>query len=255
MSAKKTEKVPIKQEPIELNQMFEITLESMMGSSGYGWFLAELKGELNLIAMSTCPTSSHRIAPVKQVFRFRGTGVGKATVKFVKTVLWKIEPPVDEITYEFEIIEATKKENDDLALEGFVEKPRVDVKGGPIMLYNVRDPHDACARLYYGVLCKQVTDHVRTYYGVLPERTAEHVAPYYAVCAPAGHVAPYYAAYSPTEGLMPVYAAYPPTECSTHPHGVIAKYNIPPMLKYNYPFVQRYNFPQHDDCSTPPDCC
>lgn len=41
---------------IEVGQSVDVSLESMMGSTGYGWELASLEGEVNLVGIAVQPT-------------------------------------------------------------------------------------------------------------------------------------------------------------------------------------------------------
>jgi hypothetical protein len=148
---------------IEVGQAVDVSLESMMGSTGYGWELASLEGNINLAGISVQPTSTRPIAPVIQIFSFRGVGEGSGKAVFVLTAPWKVEKPKKEVVYTFNVVKAENADTDDaLRLEGFTARPTATVRGpasgGPVMIYNVNTPTQPIysapvdPRFYYGVL-------------------------------------------------------------------------------------------------------
>lgn len=259
---------------IEVGQVFDISLESMMGSTGYGWELCELTGPISLIGISVVPTATG-IAPVNQVFMFRGTAVGKGEIAFILTAAWKLEDPIEKIVYQVEVIEQEKPTEDDLKLKGYVAAPKAMVReNAQAPLYNVQTPvleygipcADLWHRVYYGVLPQNFASaDPRTYYGVCcdPSKVVSFgdVRMYYGIrCAPLADADPrfYYgvccapetASIADPRLYYGVCCAKDNDECGTPPHvykyGIwprqlynvytpVAKYNIPPMMRYNYP--------------------
>jgi predicted secreted protein len=189
MTKEKNEEVKI-----EVGQVIDISLESMMGSTGYGWELAELTGSVYLIGITVVPSQNGSIGPVNQQFHFKGAKVGKAKITFVLTAAWKVEDPIKTLTYEIIVKEAEKPSEDDLKLEGFVAAPRANVSqpNQPVSIYAVWPPYgipsDYWQRLYYGVLPPQNTSmpDPRLYYGVCCAPSANTADPrvYYGVCCP-----------------------------------------------------------------------
>lgn len=268
---------------IELGQVIDISLESMMGSTGYGWELSELTGPVYLIGISVIPSSTKAVAPVTQVFHVRGIKTGKAKVSFVLTAPWKLEEPVNSVTYNIEVVEVKAVTDDELKIKGFVDAPKASVRDQqkPSPLYDVQAPDyeysqfidlwhrlyygtlppRPCAsdpRLYYGVRCApSVLDQndIRMYYAVRAPLATCEADPrvYYGVCcAPAAldlnDIRPYYAVRSPM--AAGVCSQSEPDYCGTPPQ--IYKYGILPMplynvngpfAKYNIPPMMRYNFP------------
>lgn len=175
---------------IEIGQVIDISFESMMGSTGYGWELSELSGPIRLIGISVIPSSATAIAPVTQVFHIKGIGKGDAKASFVLTAPWKIEDPIQSVTYQITVTEAAVADDDDLKIKGFVASPKATLsdKVPTVILYAVYPPSlkygipcdDAYERLYYGVLPK-------AYYGVLPQATADPRLYYGVCCAPSAN--------------------------------------------------------------------
>jgi len=252
---------------IEVGQVIDISLESMMGSTGYGWELSELTGPLRLIGISVIPSSTEAVAPVTQVFHIKGTGIGKAKVKFVLTAAWKLEEPIQTVSYQIKVTEAKKPVEDDLKIKGYVASPKATVReqASVIPPYAAQPPmpdygipcSDLWQRYYYGVLPQNLgASDPRLYYGVCCSPQASNLVDtrmYYGVrCAPTADPRFYYG----------VCCAPESDECGTPP--IILKYGIPsqiykygilprplynvnsPFAKYNIPPVMRYNFP--DKC-------
>jgi hypothetical protein len=223
---------------IEVGQSVDVSLESMMGSTGYGWELASLKGNVNLVGISVQPTSTRPIAPVIQVFSFRGVGEGSGKAVFVLTAPWKVEKPKKEVVYTFNVVKAEDADTDDaLRLEGFTASPTATVRaaasGGTVMLYNVNPP-----RALYNV-----NPPITTLYNV----NMPSIDPcfYYGVCPPGDDCC---------NQPQQKYNILPPAcvgdDCCNPP--VILKYNVPmpPVVqRYNIPMM-RYNFPSNDN-----NCC
>jgi hypothetical protein len=188
MTKEKNEEVKI-----EVGQVIDISLESMMGSTGYGWEVAELTGSVFLFGITTTPSQSGTIGPVTQSFHLRGAKVGKAKITFVLTAAWKVEDPIKTLTYDFIVTEAEKPSEDDLKLNGFVAAPQPNVRqpqpNQPVSLYAVWPPYgmpDPWQRLYYGTMPPQNANlgDPRLYYGVCcaPSASAADPRLYYGVC-------------------------------------------------------------------------
>lgn len=249
---------------LELGQVVDVSLDSMMGSTGYGWELASLEGDVNLLGMTASPSATGGMGSVVQVFTFRGAdkGTGKAT--FVLAAPWKTEPPVQTIEYEFTVKEAVEVD-ESLKLKGFTG-PQAAVRSlGTTILYAVQPPQNSAGdpRLYYGMLPPQDNKQPdpRTLYAVQPP---QNIAPgdprlYYGVFPPTA----YYGMLPPQASSPMPYGMYPPVndccsdDCSTPQ--TLLKYNIPgPVMKYNFPQnvmkynipgpVMKYNFPTNDGC-------
>ena len=60
---------------IEVGQAVDVSLESMMGSTGYSWELTSLEGGVNLAGISVQPTSTRPVAPVTHRARFPVTSI------------------------------------------------------------------------------------------------------------------------------------------------------------------------------------
>ncbi|WLE95779.1 MAG: protease inhibitor I42 family protein [Candidatus Electrothrix communis] len=211
---------------IEVGQSVDVSLESMMGSTGYGWELTALKGNINLVSMSVQPTSTRPIAPVIQIFSFRGVGEGSGKAVFVLTAPWKVEEPKKQVTYTFNVVKAEDADTDDaLRLEGFTAPPTATVRGaaasgGTVMIYNVNTP-------------------TQPIYSVPIDPCF-----YYGVCPPGDDCC---------NQPQPKYGVQPPCcegdDCCCNPPVTMKynvptmRYNVPPMMRYNFPPMMRYNFP------------
>lgn len=241
----------------EIGHVIDISLESMMGSTGYGWQLDGMKGYVNLLAI-TVQNSSRRMGPIEQIFSFIPTGTGKAVVTFVLAASWKEEEePVKTIEYEITVdkqsVEST--DLDKLKVKGFVSKPEVSLtKYEPTMLYAVRlrdelKLRDSIGdiRLKYGIRVDQRRD-LRLKYGILNE--------------------------GPGDGRIK-YGIRPDTKYNIP--GMSQLYNVRPSLPdlqtrmyYGYPINQMdmctpimpYGYPnpcetdcQSDCCDDTSDCC
>lgn len=225
---------------VEVGQLVDVTLESSMGSTGYGWELAALDGNINLVGIAAYPTASRIGAPVAQVFTFRGTAEGTGKAVFVLTAAWKIEEPKETVTYTFNVVNATAADTDAFRLEGFTAKPKAAVRSTLVPPYSIP------ARLYYGVLppqaiysvpidpCSCVTGNedccgAQPKYGIRPPVIEYGVRP------PDSSIQPLYAA--PND---PCLCATGNEDCCNPP--TVLKYNFP-VMRYNIPPVMRYNFP------------
>jgi hypothetical protein len=222
---------------IEVGQVIDISLESMMGSTGYGWELSELSGPICLIGISVIPVSTRVVAPVSQVFHIKGIGIGKACVKFVLAAAWKLEEPAQTITYQINIVKAVATAENDLKIKGFIGSQKTTVRDAQDVksLYSYQPPvvkygvpcDDAYERLYYGVLPQSICNSdPRLYYGVCCAPQTDPRVYYGVCCAPDNDMCcapPQVLKY----GILPrpMYNVYAP----------IQKYNIPPLMRYNFP--------------------
>lgn len=254
---------------IEVGQVIDVSLESMMGSTGYGWELSELTGPVNLIGISVIPSSTGAVAPVTQVFHIRGVGVGKAKASFVLTAAWKLEEPIQTITYQINVTEAKKPADDDLKIKGYVASPQASVRDQQSVIppYAVQAPNQVygipCSdlwhrfyygvlpqnintpdpRLYYGVCCRPTEsgfEDPRMYYGIRSAQSSDPRLYYGVCCAPESDPRLYYG----------VCCAPESDQCGAPPqiykYGVLPRplYNVnTPISKYNIPPMMRYNFP------------
>lgn len=199
---------------IEVGQVVDVSLDSMMGSTGYGWELTELTGSINLVGISVIPSSTRAIAPVSQVFHLRATAEGEATVTFVLTASWKVEEPVDEITYNIFISEASKIKEDDLKLKGYIAPPKATVRDQQNIMppYNVSPPLPD-----YGIPCSDLWN--RTYC----------CTPDFDECSNSAQILKY--------GVLPrtLYGINIPTTLYNVKMPPTTMYNIPPYMRYNFP--------------------
>ncbi len=238
---------------IEVGQVIDISLESMMGSTGYGWELSELTGPANLIGISVIPSSSNAIAPVTQVFHLRGVSVGEVTVSFVLTAAWKLEEPVRKVTYKITVTEAQKPTEDDLKIKGYVASPKASVRDQQSVIppYAAQPPVPD-----YGIPCSDLWQ--RFYYGVLPQnQAAADPRLYYGVCC------------SPSLSAQADVRMYYGIPCASVQSDPRLYYGIPcasvpsdPRLYYGIPCVSTQNDPRlyygvccapdANDCVTPP---
>jgi hypothetical protein len=265
------------EETIEVGQVIDISLESMMGSTGYGWELSELTGPISLLGITIVPSSTAQIGPVTQVFTFKARGTGEAKISFILTAAWKLEKPIEEVHFTIHIVETNKVTEDDLKIKGFVAAPKASVRENAVIPpYNVQPPvleygipcadmwqrlyygvlpqnlATADPRLYYGVCCDPSTvtsfGDVRMYYGVrcAPVTVADPRVYYGVCCAPTPDPKVYYGVCCAPDTDPKVYygvcCAPESDECGTPPQ--IYKYGILPRMKYNvnFPFV-KYNIP------------
>jgi hypothetical protein len=225
---------------IEVGQSVDVSLESMMGSTGYGWELTALKGSVNLVGISVQPTSTRALAPVIQIFSFRGVGEGSGKAVFGLTAPWKVEEPKKQITYVFNVVKADDADTDDnLRLEGFTAPPTATVRaaGLPRALYAVNPPPQPLYGVPTPIPVYSAPLDPCVYYGVCPPGDDCCNQPKYGVLPPGGS--------QPKYGIQP-----PPCvddDCCAPP--VVMKYNVP-MMRYNFPPAMRYNFPSND-----PDGC
>jgi predicted secreted protein len=237
---------------IEIGQAVDISLESMMGSTGYSWELTALEGCISLTGTEFLTTSTRAIAPVIQVFRLRGKSLGTARAVFSLTAPWKMEKPLKEVTYLFTVTEVQSAPEENLRLEGFVAPAQVTIrtKGEEPSVrpyYGIHAPHDPCG-CGCGCECGCSPDDCcspQPKYGVpIPQYGIQYEVKY-GVHPPVPHqVIPVYSV-----PLDPCLCTPDSDECLCTPPQVMRynvlpkmRYNVPPMMRYNFP-AMRYNFP------------
>ena len=139
------DKKPIAREAT-VGQPVQVILQSMVGSTGYGWQLTSLTEGLGLMSVDIRPIRSG-IAPVNHIFNFLALKVGTCKVQFQLIAPWKTAEPAETVEYEFTIKAKEKNAADDIAAamkgSGFVGAPVVNVGA------------EACAHPmeYYGIPC------------------------------------------------------------------------------------------------------
>lgn len=119
---------PLQNITMKIGQVVDVTLDSMAGSTGYGWELASLEG-VNLCDITVVPPRA--IGITQQVFSFRATAAGTGKASFVLAAPWKIEEPAQTVEYTFTVAEAS--EDDLLKLKGFTTQATVREPGTTIM--------------------------------------------------------------------------------------------------------------------------
>ena len=246
----------------EIGHVIDISLESMMGSTGYGWQLEGLNGCVNLLDIRV-QNSSRRMGPIEQIFSFIPTGTGKAVVTFVLAASWKEEgEPVKTIEYQI-TVDKQSEENidlDKLKVKGFVSKPEVSLRQyDPTMLYAVQMPSDlkrssgtiGDIRLKYGIPIERRGD-LRLKYGVLTQgpgdgRLKYGIRPQTQYNIPG--ISSLYNVRPNIQGLNTrMYYGYPINSANM----------CTPMIPYGFPNPCDPNYqcdPCDDPCDDPSDCC
>ncbi len=98
-----------------VGETFDITLQSMQGSSGYGWHLAKMPRCLTLLSERMEPVFPERmIGPVRHIFTFVAVSPCKDCLEFSLLAVWKPLEVADTQVYEVSI---SKKKADAKALE------------------------------------------------------------------------------------------------------------------------------------------
>jgi hypothetical protein len=102
-----------------VGQPVQIKLQSMVGSTGYGWYLTKLTGGLGLSSAVVVPTRPG-IAPVNHIFDFMAFTEGTFEVSFELRAPWRPEEAAETETFEVEIKprEKTAKAEIESALGG-----------------------------------------------------------------------------------------------------------------------------------------
>ena len=83
-----------------VGESFEIQLQSMQGSTGYGWYLTGLPEGVALLSTTSAPVHPEpMIGPVRQIFVFVGLREIKASLEFQMLAPWKPTEPADRKVY------------------------------------------------------------------------------------------------------------------------------------------------------------
>jgi hypothetical protein len=123
------DKKPIVKEVVA-GQPVQVSLQSMVGSTGYGWQLTSLGEGMGLMTAELRPMGG-AIAPVNHIFSFLALKEGTCKAKFQSIAPWKPEEPGETVDYEFRIKARDKTAADDIAGAmkgvGFVGAPAVNI--------------------------------------------------------------------------------------------------------------------------------
>jgi hypothetical protein len=96
-----------------VGQPVQINLQSMAGSTGYGWYLTKLEGGLALSSVSIVPTAPG-IAPVSHQFSFIAITAGTFTISFSLLAPWRPDEEADNETYTVTITAPKKSAKEDI---------------------------------------------------------------------------------------------------------------------------------------------
>lgn len=96
-----------------IGQPVQINLQSMVGSTGYGWYLTEIDGGLALSSAVAVPTAPG-IAPVNHQFNFIAIAAGTFNLKFELLAPWRPEDVADTEVYSVIITPPKKTTKDDI---------------------------------------------------------------------------------------------------------------------------------------------
>lgn len=135
----------------QVGHSFDIILESMVGSTGYGWCLKALPDGIELMSTSDMPVRAG-IAPTRQIFTFAALKPMKhMAIKFDLLCLYDLsQPAADEATYEIDVHDVD--ENDALKKEiggqRFLKGSGAMVHARPVPPYGFADSEKAV--LLYG---------------------------------------------------------------------------------------------------------
>lgn len=89
----------------KVGQTLQITLQSMVGSTGYGWYLSKLDGGLALSSAHIQP-SAPGIAPVTHTFNFLAVEAGTFNLRFDLIAPWMPGDPGETKSYKVTISKA-----------------------------------------------------------------------------------------------------------------------------------------------------
>ncbi|MFH1464258.1 MAG: protease inhibitor I42 family protein [Pseudomonadota bacterium] len=118
---------------VTVGQPVQIVLQSMVGSTGYGWYLVSLDGGLALSAAYATPATAGGagIAPTNHLFDLLAIQEGEFTLTFALLAPWRPAEPADTQTYKVIAKKAAATAADDIeaAMKGreFVPASRVSV--------------------------------------------------------------------------------------------------------------------------------
>jgi hypothetical protein len=96
-----------------VGQPVQIKLQSMVGSTGYGWYLARLDGGLALSSAIVTPTAPG-VAPVNHQFDFMAVAAGPFKVEFQLLAPWRPGEAADTEVYEVDIAPPRKSAKEDI---------------------------------------------------------------------------------------------------------------------------------------------
>jgi hypothetical protein len=127
-------------EPLEVvvGQPLQITLQSMMGSTGYGWYLSKLDGGI-MLSSATIQPIGPGIVPVLHIFDFIGAEAGTFNLEFKLAAAWRPGEPGDTKSYEVTVKnpEKTAAEDIETAMKGrsFVDSSVLNGDSAMIVKY------------------------------------------------------------------------------------------------------------------------
>jgi hypothetical protein len=130
----------------QVDHSFDIILESMVGSTGYGWCLKSLPSGIELISTDQMPVRTG-IAPERQIFTFAPLKpLKKGSIEFDLLCLFDLSrESADHVTFLIDIHD--KEENDVLKNEigghKFIKGSGVMVHAKPIQPYGFANPEKA----------------------------------------------------------------------------------------------------------------
>ncbi len=196
MSEQKKSEKEKKQIDVVVGQPVQITLQSMVGSTGYSWYLTKLSGGLGLSHTASVPSSAvpGQIAPTNQIFTFLATNKGTCDLEFDLIAPWRPDEPGDTEIYKVKIEAPKKTAADDIAsaMKGreFISASAVNVAASDVIKYAAPMEHPT---LKYGV---PVTHPMPDYAApmamcranILPTTVQPYAAPWTqarSICAPA----------------------------------------------------------------------
>lgn len=199
----------------QVGHSFDIILESMVGSTGYGWCLKSMPSGIELISTDNMPVRPG-IAPVRQIFTFAALKPLKnGLIEFDLLCLHDLtSPAADHADYKVEIHD--KDENDALVNEIGAHK---FIKGSGAMLH-------ATPAIPYGFVS---SGKVIPLYGFPP-------SPLYGYPVDNSINVIHSNANCMLKYGNPFGIAVDSTECNL-------KYGYPVNMKYGYPPVYKYGFP------------
>jgi Chagasin family peptidase inhibitor I42 len=96
-----------------IGQPVQVNLQSMAGSTGYGWYLTHLDGGLALSSVAIVPTAPG-IAPVSHQFSFIAITAGTYTLSFSLLAPWRPNEEADNETYTVTITAPKKSAKEDI---------------------------------------------------------------------------------------------------------------------------------------------
>ncbi|HEX2954730.1 MAG TPA: protease inhibitor I42 family protein [Bacillota bacterium] len=82
-----------------VGQPLQITLQSMVGSTGYGWYLSQLNGGV-VLSSAEIQATAPGIAPVNHIFNFLAVEAGTFDLAFQLIAPWRPGEPGNISHYE-----------------------------------------------------------------------------------------------------------------------------------------------------------